>query len=124
MVSYASSPAAEVFYSKEKITEPPTANLFLKGGVFRQVEGVALVKGGNPAAREAAGQFIEFLRSAPVQQALQTTMWMFPAEAGASRVEVMRQHAVEPERFDTLPVPLTEQQARTWLRRWTQTVLK
>jgi thiamine transport system substrate-binding protein len=73
VVSYASSPAAEVFYSKEKITESPTANLFLKGGVFRQVEGVALVKGGNPAAREAAGQFIEFLRSAPVQQSLQTT---------------------------------------------------
>lgn len=124
VVSYTSSPAAEVFYSKEKITASPTANLFLPGGVFRQVEGVALVKGGNPAAREAAGQFIEFLRSPPVQQALQTTMWVFPAEAGAPRVEVIRQHAVEPERFDALPAPLTEQQARGWLRRWTQTVLK
>jgi thiamine transport system substrate-binding protein len=124
VVSYTSSPAAEVFFSKEKISEPPTANLFLKGGVFRQVEGVALVKDGNPAAREAAGQFIEFLRSAPVQQALQTTMWVFPAEAGAPRVEVLQQHAVEPARFDALPTPLTEQQARTWLRRWTQTVLK
>ena len=47
VVSYATSPAAEVFYSKEKITEPPTGNLFLKGGVFRQVEGVALVKAGG-----------------------------------------------------------------------------
>lgn len=124
VVSYTSSPAAEVFFSKEKISEPPTANLFLKGGVFRQVEGVALVKGGNPAAREAAGQFMEFLRSAPVQQALQTTMWVFPAEAGAPRVEVMQQHAVEPARFDELPQPLTEQQARIWLQRWTRTVLK
>ena len=124
VVSYTSSPAAEVFYSKEKISEPPTANLFLKGGVFRQVEGVALVKGGNPAAREAAGQFIEFLRSAPVQQALQTTMWVFPAEAGAPRVPVMQQHAVEPAQFDELPHPLTDQQARVWLQRWTRTVLK
>jgi thiamine transport system substrate-binding protein len=124
VVSYTSSPAAEVFYSKEKISEPPTANLFLKGGVFRQVEGVALVKGGNPAAREAAGLFIEFLRSAPVQQALQTTMWVFPAEAGVPWVAVMQQHAVEPERFDTLPAPLTEQQARAWVQRWTRTVLK
>ncbi|MDZ4128343.1 MAG: thiamine ABC transporter substrate-binding protein, partial [Hydrogenophaga sp.] len=87
VVSYASSPAAEVFYAKEKLSESPTANLFLKGAVFRQVEGVALVKGGNPAAREAAGRFIEFMRSAQVQQALQTTMWMFPAEAGAARVD-------------------------------------
>ncbi len=124
VVSYTSSPAAEVFYSKEKITEPPTANLFLKGGVFRQVEGVALVKGGNPVAREAAGQFIEFLRSAPVQQALQTTMWVFPAEAGAPQAAVMQQHAVQPATFDAFATPPTEQQTRAWLQRWTKTVLK
>ncbi len=124
VVSYASSPAAEVFYSKEKITESPTANLFLKGGVFRQVEGVALVKGGNPAAREAAGRFIEFLRSAPVQQALQTTMWMFPAEAGAQRVDVMKAHASEPAAFDN-PTPADmNAKGKAWLQRWTKTVLK
>ena len=66
VISYATSPAAEVFYSKEKITESPTASLFLKGGVFQQVEGVALVKGG--AQREAAIKFIEFMRSAAVQE--------------------------------------------------------
>lgn len=124
VVSYTSSPAAEVFYSKEKITEAPTANLFLKGAVFRQVEGVALVKGGNPGARAAAGQFIEFLRSGPVQTSLQTTMWVFPAEAGAERVEVVRKHAAEPTAFDELKEPLTEKQAKAWLQRWTRTVLK
>src|SRR5690606_4453196 len=59
VVSYASSPAAEVFYSKEKLAEAPTGSLQLKGGVFRQVEGVALVRGGGE--RAAAGRFIEFL---------------------------------------------------------------
>jgi thiamine transport system substrate-binding protein len=124
VVSYASSPAAEVFYSKDKITESPTANLFLKGGVYRQVEGVALVKGAPTASREAAGRFVEFLRSAPVQQSLQTSMWMFPAESGAPRLDVMQQHATEPATFDALATALTEQQAKTWLRRWTQVVLK
>lgn len=124
VVSYASSPAAEVFYSKEKITESPTANLFLKGGVFRQVEGVALVKGGNPAAREAAGKFIEFLRSAPAQQALQTTMWMYPAEAGAARVDVMKTHAVEPTAFDNPSAADVTAKNKAWLQRWTKTVLK
>lgn len=124
VVSYASSPAAEVFYSKEKITESPTANLFLKGGVFRQVEGVALVKGGNPAAREAAGKFIEFLRSAPAQQALQTTMWMYPAEAGAARADVMKAHAVEPTAFDNPSVAEVTAKNKAWVQRWTKTVLK
>jgi thiamine transport system substrate-binding protein len=124
VVSYASSPAAEVFYAKEKLAESPTANLFLKGGVFRQVEGVALVKGGNPAARQAAGAFIEFLRSAPAQAALQTTMWMFPAETGAVRVEVIQKHASEPTAYDNPTSAQMEQQAKGWVQRWTQVVLK
>ncbi|NWF46572.1 thiamine ABC transporter substrate-binding protein [Hydrogenophaga sp. D2P1] len=124
VVSYASSPAAEVFYAKEKLSVSPTANLFLKGGVFRQVEGVALVKGGNPAARDAAAKFIEFLRSAPAQQALQTTMWMFPAEAGSARVDVMKAHASEPASFDNPSATDMSSKAKTWLQRWTKVVLK
>ena len=61
VVSYASSPAAEVFYSKTKISEAPTGSLNLPGGVFRQVEGAALVKGGKE--RAAALKFIAFLRA-------------------------------------------------------------
>ena len=124
VLSYATSPAAEVFYSKDKITESPTANLFLKGGVFRQVEGVALVKGGRPTAREAAGQFIEFLRSAPVQQSLQTTMWMYPAEIGAARADVIQRHASEPSAYDNPASADAARQSKAWLQRWTKVVLK
>ena len=121
VVSYASSPAAEVFYSKEKINESPTAGLNLKGGVFRQVEGVALVKGG--AQPEAARKFIEFLRSAPVQEALQTSMWMFPVDARTPRAEVMR-HAPEPAAFESLPFETVSDKGGLWVSRWTQVVLK
>lgn len=121
VVSYASSPAAEVFYSKEKISEPPTASLFLKGGVMRQVEGVALVRGGQQ--REAAGRFIEFLRSAAVQEALQTTMWMFPVEPGIPRADVMR-HASEPTQFEDPSPDRVADQGADWVSRWTRVVLK
>jgi thiamine transport system substrate-binding protein len=124
VVSYASSPAAEVFYSKEKLTESPTANLFLKGGVFRQVEGVALVQGGKPAAQAAAGRFVEFMRSDAVQQALQTTMWMFPVEAGVARADVMKLYANEPTTFDNPTPAQMAQNAKTWVQRWTKVVLK
>jgi len=121
VVSYASSPAAEVFYSKEKITESPTASLFLKGGVFRQVESVALVKGGQQ--REAALRFVEFMRSAPVQEALQTSMWMFAAEPRTNRPEVLR-HAVEPTVFDTPTPEAIAAKGADWVDRWTKVVLK
>ena len=121
VVSYASSPAAEVFYSKEKISESPTASLFLKGGVFRQVEGAALVKGGKQA--EAGGKFIEFLRSPAVQEALQTTMWMYAAEPRTPRPEVLG-HAPEPTAFNNPTQELIAQKGADWVSRWTRVVLK
>ena len=113
-----------MFYSKEKITESPTANLFIKGAVFRQVEGVALIKGSNPQARPAANKFIEFLRSPEAQTALQTKMWMYPADAQATRAEVLQQHGQEPAQFDKLPASLMDKKAKLWVQRWVQLVLK
>ncbi len=121
VVSYATSPAAEVFYSKEKITESPTASLNLHGGVFRQVEGVGLVKGGGQ--RAAALKFVDFMRSAPVQKALQTEMWMYPALAGTALAEVMR-HAVEPAAFEAPAAHVIASQGAAWVARWTKVVLK
>ncbi len=125
VVSYATSPAAEVFYSKTPLSEPPTASLALPGGVFQQVEGVALVRGGSatPAVREAAGRFIEFLRSREVQQAIPTAMWMLPATPGTPLPEVMR-HAQEPA-MGPQPTPETlAARAPAWVARWTRVVLR
>jgi thiamine transport system substrate-binding protein len=95
--------------------------LNLAGGVFRQVEGVALLKGG--AQREAALKFVDFMRSAAVQEALQTSMWMYPVQAGAARAEVMR-HAAEPTSFDSLPTQTIADKGAAWVARWTRVVLK
>ncbi|SDP41486.1 thiamine transport system substrate-binding protein [Rhodoferax sp. OV413] len=121
VVSYATSPAAEVFYSKEKISESPTANLFLKGGVFRQIEGVALVAGGGQ--RDAAHLFIRFMRSGAAQEALQTSMWMYPVEAHTPLAEVMK-HATEPTAYESLPAETIADKGTAWVARWTQVVLK
>jgi thiamine transport system substrate-binding protein len=122
VVSYASSPAAEVFYSKTPLAEAPTRSLALRGAVFRQVEAVALVKGGGQ--REAAGRFIEFLRSPAVQEALQTSMWMLPVEPLAVRADVMRRFAPEPERFDNPTPEQLADRAADWVQRWTRVVLR
>ena len=121
VVSYATSPAAEVFYSKTKITEPPTGSLAIKGAAFQQVEGVALVKGGEQ--RNAAEKFIEFMRSSPVQEGLQTEMWMFAAEAGTAKAEAMK-YASEPTAYQTLPADFSSEKNSEWISRWTKTVLK
>ena len=57
VVSYATSPAAEVFYSKTPVAEAPTVSLNLAGGVFRQVEAWPWFRGGQ---REAALRLLQF----------------------------------------------------------------
>jgi thiamine transport system substrate-binding protein len=121
VVSYATSPAAEVFYSKEPLSESPTASLNLKGGVFRQVEGVGLVKGGGQ--RAAALKFVDFMRSTPVQEALQTEMWMYPVQAKVVRAEVMR-HASDPADFEAPATQVIASKGAAWVARWTKVVLK
>lgn len=121
VVSYATSPAAELFYSNGKFTEPPTGSLNLPAAVFRQIEGVALVKGAT--ARLAAEKFIEFMRSTPVQQGLQTEMWMFPVEPGAPRADALR-FAPEPGASSSPSAQDMDSKGPGWVARWTKVVLK
>jgi thiamine transport system substrate-binding protein len=121
VISYATSPAAELFYAKDKPAVPPTGSLALAGGVYRQVEGVALVKGGGQ--RAAAEKFVEFLRSPSVQQQMQTEMWMFPAVSGTARAEVMK-FAPEPTAFHAPADAEVAAKGSDWVARWTKVVLK
>lgn len=121
VVGYATSPAAEVFYAKEKRTQAPTGSLTLKGGVFKQTEGVALIKGG--AQRQAALKFVDFMLSRPVQQALQTEMWMYPVQAGTPLAPAL-QHAAAPEHFESMSEQAIADNGAKWVARWTQVVLK
>lgn len=121
VVSYATSPAAEVFYSKEKLAESPTANLLLKGGVFLQIEGVAKVKGGKEP--QAAQAFVDFLRGNAAQQALPTEMWMYPAVAGVNLDPVLK-HAQQPKAFSNPKLEAMSSKTAGWVSRWTRLVLK
>lgn len=88
VVSYASSPAAEVFFSKQKLTESPTGNLFLQGGVFRQSEGMAVTASSKNVALGKA--LIQFMQSAKVQAQIPTSMWMYPTAPNIPLPDVYR----------------------------------
>jgi thiamine transport system substrate-binding protein len=95
--------------------------LSLAGAVFRQVEGVAVVKGGKQ--RAAADKFVDFMRSGPVQSGIQTEMWMFPAEAGVAKSDAFK-FAPEPAAFSAPADADIAAKGADWLARWTKVVLK
>ncbi|MDB5044250.1 MAG: transporter substrate-binding protein [Deinococcus sp.] len=85
VLSYASSPAAEVFYAEgfnaARLPEQsPTGNLFLPGSTFLQLEGVGVLKGAKQPA--LARKFVDFMLSGGVQADIPTRMWIYPAAAG------------------------------------------
>lgn len=80
VLSYATSPAAEVAYSEKPLSESPTANLLLPGSSFLQVEGVGVLKGAKQPA--LARKFVDFMLSKAVQRDFPTRMWVYPAVEG------------------------------------------
>ncbi len=82
VLSYASSPAAEVFYSEGKLKDAPTGNLFLPGSSFLQLEGVGILKGSRQPA--LARKFVDFMLSGPVQADIPNRMWVYPSVTGVT----------------------------------------
>ena len=121
VVGYASSPAAEVHYGKGKFDTPPTGVLFLKGGVFRQVEGAAVLNGAKQPA--LAAKLVQYLQSAPVQKAVPTEMWVYPAVKNTPLPDVFK-HARAPQHSDNPSEADIAKNQRRGVSQWIRVVLK
>lgn len=121
VVSYATSPAAEVHFGKGKYSTPPTGNLFLKGGVFRQVEGAAVLnKAKEP---QLAAKLVQYLQSDEVQAAVPEEMWVYPAVRSTPLPKVFGHVAVPPQHSEPAAELMAAKQ-KQWVNRWVRTVMR
>jgi thiamine transport system substrate-binding protein len=117
VVSYASSPAAEVIFAAEPISEAPTASIL--DGCYRQVEFVGILKGTKN--RALAEKFIDFMLSPEFQADMPLNMFVYPVNPAAELPEAFLQYAQtapNPARLD--PANKREQ----WIQDWTDAVLR
>lgn len=121
IVGYASSPAAEVFYSEGKLKTPNMGNLFLKGGSYLQIEGAAVLQ--NAKEPMLAEKLVQFLQSRPVQESVTTTMWVYPAAKG-TKANPFIAHANVPKNAVFLPAADVNKKQKEWLSRWNRIVLR
>jgi thiamine transport system substrate-binding protein len=77
VVSYGTSPAAEVIFSNPKVDKAPTASIVGKNMCFRQIEFAGLLKGSKN--RALAEKFVDFLLSKRFQEDIPLNMFVFPA---------------------------------------------
>ncbi len=125
VLSYASSPAAEVLFSEAPIdpAAPPTTNLRCAACSVRQVE-TAGVLAGTPRRAEAE-RLIDFLLSQPFQADVPTSMFVYPVREGVALPEAFDRYAEVPRAFELMPLPadLDGATVDAWIERWTEVVL-
>ena len=122
VVSYATSPAAEVYYADPQPAESPTGNLFVPGSSFKQVEFVGLLKGAKEP--ELARQWIDFMLGEAFQADIPLQMWVYPAREGTPLPEVFTKHAAVPTDAVSLTPEQIESGREKWIKAWTDAVLR
>jgi len=124
VVSYATSPAAEVIFAETPGAEPPTTNMTCSGCAYRQVEAAGILRGTKQ--RAAAEAFIDFLLSAEVQSAVPLAMFVDPVVTDAAIPPEFLAYGQVPAGTAQTPLPpdLVEKNQARWLRQWTAVVLQ
>ncbi len=119
VVSYASSPPAEVIFSDQPIDIAPTG--VVDEGCYRQIEFAGILAGTRH--EEAAGLLIDYMTSIPFQESIPETWFVFPANEKAQLPDVFEEHAVIPAAPFTLDPEDIEENRERWIKEWTEIVL-
>jgi len=122
VVSYASSPAAELIYAETPIEESPTGSIVADGTCWRQIEFAGILKG--TPKRALAEKFVDFLLSKPFQEDMPLQMFVFPVLPDASLPEAFTRASAVPAKPASLEPQVIAAQRDGWVRAWTDLMLK
>jgi thiamine transport system substrate-binding protein len=115
VVSYATSPPAEIVYAEEPKPETVSTSVMVDG-CYRQIEYAGVLRGAaNP---EGAKQVIDWLLSAPVQADIPLNMFVFPAREGVALPQVFVDFAADVPDPLQLPPDVVSANLNEWLVTW------
>ena len=120
VVSYATSPAAEVVLAEEPITEAPTS--VLTDTCFLQIEYAGVLHGTK--SPEGARRFIDFMVSPEFQSDIPLNMFVYPANDAATIPEVFTENAATATNVISFDPATIEANREQWIDEWTDIVLR
>jgi len=121
VVSYASSPAAEVVEASTPLTESPIGTILGPDTCFRQVEFVGVLKGTRHLA--LAQKFVDFMLGRQFQEDMPLQMYVYPVNPQAVLPEAFVKYAqvpTQPARLDPTSIAANRD---AWIADWTAIVL-
>jgi thiamine transport system substrate-binding protein len=121
VVSYASSPAAEVVYATTPITDSPVGSILGPDTCFRQIEFVGILNGTKHL--ELARKFVDFMLGKTFQEDMPLQMYVYPVNSSAVLPDVFKKYAQIPQQPASLDPSVIAANRDKWIQDWTQTVL-
>ena len=115
VVSYATSPPAEIVYAEGTPPARPRSSV-MTDGCFRQVEYAGVLRGTQQP--QAARTVVDWLASENVQRDVPLSMFVFPARQGIALPSVFTDFAARPANPERLEPATIASNLDTWLRQW------
>ena len=119
VVSYGTSPPAEVIFADPPRDDAPTG--VIESTCFRQVEFAGILRGTDNLAE--AQQLIDFLISDSLQATLPLTLFVYPSDGSVELPQEFIDFAVIPDDPRTLDPAVIDANRAAWVDEWTQLVL-
>jgi thiamine transport system substrate-binding protein len=114
VVSYGSSPPAEVLYAATPIDEPPTG--VIESTCFRQTEYVGVLRGTkNPGI---ARSLVDYLLDVPFQESMPLSLFVFPVNPQAKLPDLFTKFAVRAASPLALDPDVIAENRDGWLDEW------
>jgi thiamine transport system substrate-binding protein len=114
VVSYASSPPAEVIFSEEELDEAPTGVIL--EGCYRQVEYAGVLDGTDYP--DSAGKLVDFLLSEEFQESIPLTWFVYPANNKAELPPAFIEHTQLPRDPTRLDPDYIAANRDRWIDEW------
>jgi thiamine transport system substrate-binding protein len=122
VVSYTSSPPADVVFATDGRTEPASINLALPNSAFRQVEFAGILAGTEQP--ELAQRFLDYMLDLPFQEDIPLQMFVYPANANAEVPALFTQFAPVPgDPVEVAPETIDANREK-WVQAWADVMLR
>ena len=115
VVSYATSPPAEIVYAEGTPPDRPSTSV-MTDGCYRQIEYAGILAGTQNM--EAAQRVVDWLLSPEVQADIPLNMFVFPARANTPLPEVFTQFAAQVDDAERLPSDFVAANVGDLLAQW------
>jgi thiamine transport system substrate-binding protein len=122
VVSYASSPPAEVIFANPPIDQAPTAAITAPRTCFRQIEFAGVLLGAKHP--DLAEQWIDFMLSVPYQEDLPLNQFVYPILPQAKLPEAFSKWSSTAQEPANLSPDVIAKNRDRWIEEWTNAVLR